>query len=146
MGRGLTWVTPRPQPAGALNNGGNSNQMAATGRDIPEAALRVGLTGGLDIHGLEGLRDRLESLPRDRPLVLDLGAADSVDTAAVLAVLELRDDRRAAGQSVEIDPGPRRARLVALLDEVVPLGGDIAVIKIHDHRLHLMHMLGPPLT
>ena len=98
--------------------------MTGRGAGSSSAPRRVALTGSLDLSGMHDLRRMLDGLPADEALVLDLGAADSVDTAAVMAVLEARDRRRAAGQQVEIDPGRVRGPLVALLDEVVPLSGD----------------------
>lgn len=85
---------------------------------------RVVLRGALGMEGLEALRATLAGLPQDRPLVLDLTAADSLDTAAALALIEARDRRRDAGQTVELDPGERRARLLALIDDATPLAPD----------------------
>ncbi|MRX50528.1 MlaE family lipid ABC transporter permease subunit [Paracoccus sp. S-4012] len=98
--------------------------MAEAGAAQPPE--RVMLEGSLGIATLAALARNLADLPADRPLILDLTAASSVDTAAVMALLEERDRRLAAGQPVEIAPGPARERLLALIDETVPLAPDPA--------------------
>lgn len=95
-------------------------------------AQRIPLTGRLGVDALAELGKELEALPDDGPLIIDLSDAENVDTATVLAVLEERDRRREAGQSVEIDAGAQREALVALIAENVPLAPDP---ELHPLRL-----------
>lgn len=90
------------------------------------APERVALDGSLTLADLSGLRARLDALPRNRALVLDLAGAARVDTAAAMVLIEACDARAAAGQAVALDPGPHRAALLALIDDVVPLAPDPA--------------------
>ena len=93
----------------------------------PDSDLhRIALTGVLDVGGLADLETRLAALPQHGQLILDLTGAERVDTAAMMAVLGARDRREAAGQRVTIEAGAARERLVALLDEALPLAPDPA--------------------
>jgi anti-anti-sigma factor len=82
-----------------------------------DGALRMTLTGELDLSASEGLRMRLDEVQRAKRRVrLDLSELEFIDCSGIRTILDAMAQARREGRSFEVDPSvsPMVGRIVAL--------------------------------
>ena len=89
-----------------------------TERSEPTGAIRVGLFGEMDIATADQLGDRLRALCADgRPVVLDLGGLEFIDSSGVRELVRAVSAARRDGWSLRFDTavGMQVRRIIDLL-------------------------------
>jgi anti-anti-sigma factor len=86
-------------------------------RDDADGAVRITLTGELDLSATPGLRVRLGEMQRaKRPIRLDLSELEFIDCSGIRAILEAMAEARREGYALEVDRdvSPMVGRIVSL--------------------------------
>ena len=86
-------------------------------RHDADGAVRMTLTGELDLSATPGLRVRLGEVQRaKRPIRLDLSELEFIDCSGIRAILEAMAEARRAGCALEVDRdvSPIVGRIVSL--------------------------------
>jgi anti-sigma B factor antagonist len=93
-----------------------------------DGAVRMTLTGELDLSATPGLRVRLGEIQRSkRPVRLDLSELEFIDCSGIRAILEVMAEARREGRPLEVDRdvSPIVSRIVSfgsIADELWPGG------------------------
>jgi anti-anti-sigma factor len=89
-----------------------------------DGAVRMTLTGELDLSATDGLRARLDEVQRaQRRVRLDLSELEFIDCSGIRTILDAMAEARREGQPFEVDPSvsPMVSRIVSL----GAIGGDL---------------------